>query len=38
MINLKRTWLRLFMWLAIGFIIYFIYGKKRSKLRNEIKS
>ena len=31
------TWLRLFVWLGIGFIIYFFYGKKSSKLRNETK-
>ena len=29
------NWLRLFGWLAVGFIIYFGYSKKRSKLRNE---
>ena len=29
------NWLRLFGWLAIGFIIYFGYSKKNSKLRNK---
>ncbi|MBL7767019.1 MAG: amino acid permease [Chitinophagaceae bacterium] len=28
------NWLRLFAWLALGFIIYFGYSKKHSKLRN----
>lgn len=27
------TWIRLFVWLAIGFAIYFAYGKKNSVLR-----
>jgi APA family basic amino acid/polyamine antiporter len=29
------NWLRLFGWLAIGFIIYFTYSKKRSKLQKD---
>lgn len=31
------NWLRLFGWLAIGFLIYFIYSKKNSKLNNPNK-
>lgn len=31
------NWLRLFAWLAIGFLIYFGYSRKRSKLNNSNK-
>lgn len=32
------NWLRLFVWLAIGFLIYFGYSKKRSKLNGADKT
>ncbi len=31
------NWLRLFGWLAIGFVIYFVYSKRNSKLNNPEK-
>jgi len=32
------TWARLFIWMAIGFLIYFFYGRFHSKVRKQYDS
>jgi APA family basic amino acid/polyamine antiporter len=29
----RDTWIRLIGWMVIGIVIYFLYGRKKSKLR-----
>lgn len=33
----KESWERLAIWMIVGVIIYYLYGKKRSKIRNAMK-
>jgi APA family basic amino acid/polyamine antiporter len=33
----NESWIRLIVWMALGVVIYFSYGKKNSKLNNPDK-
>jgi APA family basic amino acid/polyamine antiporter len=33
-----ETWIRLVIWMALGCIVYFAYGRRNSRLRGELKS
>ena len=33
----KETWLRLVIWMAVGLLIYFLYGIRKSKIRKHVR-
>ncbi|MBN2814706.1 MAG: hypothetical protein JXQ80_11560, partial [Bacteroidales bacterium] len=32
------NWLRFLIWLGLGLVVYFVFGRKNSRLNNEIRT